>query len=90
MKIRFFTSCCFCLGFLFILNPLFAQDIHFTQYYNSPLNVSPALTGVFQQDMRIALNWRNQWRSVPVDYRTYSAAFDTKFMEDKLDKEMKY
>ncbi len=84
MKNRLMILLCLCMGYFPIITPLIAQDIHFTQYYNSPLNVNPALTGVFQQDMRIMVNWRNQWRSVPVDYRTYSAAFDKKFLEDQL------
>jgi len=53
------------------------QDLHYSQYYNSPLNLNPALTGA-NADYRMVLNTRSQWKSVTVPYRTYSAAFDMK------------
>ncbi len=55
-----------------------AQDIHFSQFNNTPANLNPALTGVFGGDLRFIANYRNQWKSVPVDYRTISGAFDSK------------
>ena len=55
-----------------------AQDIHFSQFYNSPSNLNPALTGVFKGDQRIVGNYRNQWQSVPVPYLTFSGAYDQK------------
>ncbi|MBI5916572.1 MAG: PorP/SprF family type IX secretion system membrane protein [Bacteroidetes bacterium] len=55
------------------------QDIHFSQFNNAPANLNPALTGVFAGDLRFIGNYRNQWASVPVDYRTLSGAFDAKF-----------
>lgn len=57
---------------------LSAQDIHFSQFYNSPLNLNPALSGVFAEDVRFIGNYRNQWQSVPVPYLTFSGAYDTK------------
>lgn len=38
-----------------------AQDLHHSQFYTSPLNLNPALTGVFNGDYRGALNLRSQW-----------------------------
>lgn len=55
-----------------------AQDIHFSQFNNSPANLNPALTGIFAGDLRFIANYRSQWKSVPVDYRTLSAAFDSR------------
>jgi len=60
------------------------QDIHFSQFYNSPLNINPALTGVFKEDVRFIGNYRRQWQSVPVPYLTFSGAFDMKFEHRKL------
>ncbi|MEL6865055.1 MAG: PorP/SprF family type IX secretion system membrane protein [Bacteroidota bacterium] len=57
---------------------LSAQDIHFSQYYLNPLNINPALTGVFEEDMRFMGHYRSQWQSVPVSYLTFTGAFDTK------------
>ncbi len=56
-----------------------AQDIHYTQAHNSPLNINPALTGIFNQDIRMSAHYRHQWYTVPVSYMTFSGAFDKKF-----------
>ncbi len=55
-----------------------SQDVHFSQFYNAPQNTNPALTGVFEGDLRIAANHKNQWRTIPVPYRTYSISADGK------------
>jgi type IX secretion system PorP/SprF family membrane protein len=53
-----------------------AQDIHFSQFHASPLNLNPAYTGFFNGDFRFSGIHRNQWKSVTVPYKTYSGAFD--------------
>ena len=30
-------------GFIFLASGLFGQDIHFSQFYNSPLNLNPGM-----------------------------------------------
>lgn len=55
-----------------------AQDLHYSQFYNSPQNINPALTGVFNGDHRFVASFRDQWRFVPVPWTTFSAAYDTK------------
>lgn len=57
-----------------------AQDIHFSQFYMSPLNLNPALTGVMNCKTRFVANYRNQWASVlkANAYNTYSASYDQK------------
>jgi type IX secretion system PorP/SprF family membrane protein len=62
---------------IFWLNS-FSQDIHFSQYDASPLNLNPALIGIFNGDYRLIANHRNQWQSVTIPYTTLSASFDTK------------
>ena len=57
-----------------------AQDIHYSQFYNAPLNINPALTGVFGGDIRFMGNYRSQWRRTPVDYTTFTGAVDMKFI----------
>lgn len=54
------------------------QDIHFSQFGNSPLNLSPGLAGVFGGDLRFVGNYRSQWRSVPVPYTTFSGSVENK------------
>jgi len=64
------------LGLGFVAN---GQDIHFTQFNYSPLNLNPALTGVFKGNMRFLGTYRSQWQSVPVPYMTFSGAFDMNY-----------
>lgn len=67
------------LLFSTFVGTLQAQDIHFSQFGNSPLNLNPGLAGVFGGDMRFVGNYRNQWRSVPVPYNTFSGTVENKF-----------
>jgi len=57
---------------------LTAQDIHFSQFYSSPLNLNPALTGVMNCNVRLSGNYRNQWASVlkANAFSTYSISYD--------------
>ncbi len=56
------------------------QDIHFSQFYMSPLTLNPALTGVMNCNTRIVGNYRNQWSSVlgASSYNTYAVSYDQK------------
>ena len=56
--------------------PLFSQDIHFSNWQMSPLNLNPAQTGLFEGDGRLIFNYRTQWRSVQVPYNTFSFGGD--------------
>jgi type IX secretion system PorP/SprF family membrane protein len=50
-----------------------AQGLHFSQFFNSPLLVNPANTGLMSDhDFRIGANYRSQWSSVPVPFKSYS------------------
>ncbi len=40
------------------------QDVHFSQFYESPLTLNPALCGVFNGDIMAEVNYRSQWASV--------------------------
>jgi type IX secretion system PorP/SprF family membrane protein len=57
--------------------PLFAQDIHFSQFSEVPQLVNPALTAS-THDLRASLNYRTQWSSISVPYRTFGASVETK------------
>lgn len=52
----------------------FGQDIHFSQFGSSPLNLNPAQTGFFNGDYRFVANHRNQWKSVTTPYKTFSGS----------------
>lgn len=53
-----------------------AQDIHFSQYSASPLNLNPATTGFFNGNTRLIFNHRNQWGSVTIPFLTFSGSVD--------------
>ena len=55
-----------------------AQDIHFSQFMAAPQQVNPALTGMFNGDLRVMANYRRQWGSVTIPYRTMAVSGDTK------------
>jgi len=50
----------------------FSQDIHFSQFFETPLLRNPALAGIFSGDLRIQGVYRTQWNSVTVPYETGS------------------
>ena len=64
-----------------------AQDIHFSQFYLSPLNLNPAMTGVMNCNVRLVANYRNQWASVmgANSFRTYSASYDQRIPVGRYD-----
>ena len=53
-----------------------AQDIHFSQFYFSPLSLNPANTGNYKGDYRFFGNYRSQWRDISKAYNTFSAGGD--------------
>lgn len=55
---------------------LSAQDIHFTQFYASPLSLNPANTGNYTGDWRVMNNYRTQWRALQDPYNTISFGYD--------------
>ena len=50
----------------------FSQDIHFSQFFETPLLRNPALAGIFSGDLRVQGVYRTQWGSVTVPYQTGS------------------
>ena len=61
-----------------------AQDIHFSQYYFSPLAVNPANTGNFSGNYRFSTNYKNQWKSISDPYKSSLASFDMPLAKRKL------
>ncbi|MBI1225114.1 MAG: type IX secretion system membrane protein PorP/SprF [Bacteroidetes bacterium] len=64
-----------------------AQDIHFSQFYMSPLNLNPAMTGLMNCNIRLTANYRNQWASVLKSnaYSTYNVSYDQKIPVGRYD-----
>ncbi len=64
---------------------LMGQDIHFSQFFHSPLNQNPALTGNFEGDFRGIANYRTQWRSISTGpYVTMAIGGDARGFSPKL------
>ncbi len=86
-----FKLCFGKLLFAIYLIPFFstanAQDLHFSQFFNSPLTTNPANTGFIPDaDYRIGVNYRNQWSTVmTVPYKTTSIFGDAQLFRDKLE-----
>lgn len=63
-----------------------AQDLHFSQFMNSPLTTNPANTGFIPEaDYRIGGNFRNQWTSIPVPFRTSSVWGDAQVFRNSIE-----
>jgi type IX secretion system PorP/SprF family membrane protein len=72
------------LGMLFV--EAWGQDLHFSQYYNTPLLMNPANTGFNPDfDFRAGVNYRNQWASVGSPYKTTSAWGDVKLLGNRIE-----
>ncbi len=65
---------------------VFAQDLHFSQFMNSPLTTNPANTGFIPDaDYRIGGNFRQQWTSIPVPYKTASVWGDIQLLRNSIE-----
>jgi len=64
-----------------------AQDLHFSQWFNSPLTTNPANTGFIPDaDYRIGANYRNQWSNVmTVPYKTMSIWGDAQVFRNRIE-----
>jgi len=59
------------------------QDIHFSQFYASPLTLNPAMTGLMDGCYRAAVNYRNQYPEL-YSYSTVAASFDMPLLRAQL------
>lgn len=64
-----------------------AQDLHFSQFFNSPLTTNPANTGFIPDgDYRLGVNFRDQWSSImSVPYKTMSAFGDVQLLKSRYE-----
>ncbi len=60
------------IALLFVMQQGFAQDLHFSQFFEAPLLRNPSLAGIFTGDYRIQGVYRDQWNSITNGYRTGS------------------
>lgn len=66
---------------------LYAQDLHFSQFFNSPLTTNPANTGFIPDaDYRIAAHYRNQYSSfLASPYKTISVYGDAQLLRNRIE-----
>ena len=66
---------------------IYAQDLHFSQYFNAPLLTNPANTGFEPDaDWRAGINYRNQWSGILDNpYKTMSAWGDAQLFNDRFE-----
>jgi len=50
--------------------------MHFGHFFNTPLMINPAKSGQFDGEWRLHANYRDQWRSITVPYRSYAFSGD--------------
>lgn len=53
-----------------------AQDVHFSQFGQTPQLINPGATGIFDGKFRGILNYRTQWGAFGNPYNTYAASLD--------------
>ncbi|RYZ17052.1 MAG: type IX secretion system membrane protein PorP/SprF, partial [Sphingobacteriales bacterium] len=82
MKKRLMMAVTLCVSFV-----AHAQDLHFSQWFNSPLTTNPANTGFIPDaDYRLGANYRNQWSSImSMPYKTMSVWGDAQVFRDRIE-----
>lgn len=77
------------IGILMLLSNtvVHGQDLHFSQFFNSPLTTNPANTGFIPDaDFRIGAHYRNQYSNImSVPYKTMSIYGDAQLMRNKIE-----
>ncbi len=69
-------------GFSLKISESHAQDPVFSQFYNSPVYLNPALIGE-EEFLYLNFAYRNQWKSLNNPYSTYQASLIKPFYKDK-------
>lgn len=63
---------------------LLAQDFSFSQFYEMPMLRNPALSGLFNGDIRVSSVYRNQWASISVPFQTRAIGVEYKKSVNEL------
>jgi len=82
---NFYLRVFFVFGLTMIFGSSQAQDIHFSQFYETPLYRNPALAGIVNGDVRVQVVYRTQWNSVAHAYKTASMNGEYKMPVGKSD-----
>ncbi len=63
------------LGLACLSRVAVAQDVHFSQYAETPSIINPALAGV-RYNTSLSANYKDQWGSVASKYQTFGLSFE--------------
>jgi type IX secretion system PorP/SprF family membrane protein len=61
----------------------YAQDIHYSQFYENALLRNPALTGIFTGDYKLGFDYRSQWGQVSNPYSTVMLSGETRILVNR-------
>lgn len=75
------------LTFQFLLFTCSSQDLHFSQFFNSPLSTNPANAGFIPDaDHRYGVQYRNQYSNImSIPYKTFSVFGDAQLLRNKIE-----
>src|SRR6186713_140997 len=62
-----------------------SQDLHLSQFFETPLLRNPSLAGIFTGDVRVQAVYRDQWNSITNAYKTGSLNAEYKMPVGKGD-----
>ncbi len=79
LKVRFNVILLIGLFIISFSREISSQDFHFSQFLASPVYINPANTGNFQGDYRLSGNYRDQWSSIAIPYKTVAISMDRNF-----------
>ncbi len=77
IKSRFLLALVCFLGWM-MPNNMQAQDIHFSQFYETTILRNPALTGIYSGDYKVIAQYKSQWNSIGSPFQTALVSGETK------------
>lgn len=60
------------------------QDIHFSQFYTSPIMINPGACGMMNGDIRLMSSFRNQWGGLGNPFQTITASIDAPMLREAM------
>ena len=66
-----------------IFGSVYAQDVHFSQFFQTPTLLNPALSGIYEGTSRLSLGYKGQWSSIDNAYQTIHASAETTIFKQR-------
>jgi len=68
----------------------YGQEIHFSQFYENSIIRNPALTGIFSGDYKAGVNYKTQWNTISVPYKTGLATVESRLRVNEVNDYFSY